>query len=152
MTQRATPTKAQNESRWATTLDITQTVFTTVKEISDVIPTVPFLKEAAGLACGLLAVIDGMKQNIDGFKELAGRAFEVIYVVHSSISEHKDWSDSMKRNLKHLMETLKNIMGFAESKVKKGVFSRICHLNGDKGEIVRFEQRLDQALDLFNVC
>ncbi|KAK1234738.1 hypothetical protein PQX77_002052 [Marasmius sp. AFHP31] len=93
----------------------------------------------------------GMKQNIDSFKELAGRAFEVIYVVHGSISEHKNWSDSMERNLKHLMETLKDIRGFAKSKVKKGVFPRICHLNDNKGEIVRFEQRLDQALDLFNM-
>ncbi|KAK1227482.1 hypothetical protein PQX77_009519 [Marasmius sp. AFHP31] len=151
MIKRVTSSQAQNNSRWAATLDITQTVFTTVKEISDVIPTVPFLKEAAGLACGLLTVIDGMKQNINGFKELAGRAFEVIYVVNNLISEHRDWSDSMERNLKHLMETLKDIRAFAESKVKKGVFSRICHLNGDKGEIMRFEQRLDQALNLFNV-
>ncbi|KAL0059721.1 hypothetical protein AAF712_013517 [Marasmius tenuissimus] len=148
MTRRATPSLAQKESRWATTLDITQTVFTTVKNISEVIPAVPFLKETAGLACGLLTIIDCMKQNNDGFEELAGRAFEVIYVVHSSISEYKDWSDSMERNLKHLMERSRK---FAEIKVKKGVLSRICHLNADKGKIVQFEKRLDQALGLFNV-
>ncbi|KAJ8085265.1 hypothetical protein PM082_004060 [Marasmius tenuissimus] len=151
MTQRATPLPAQSESRWATTLDITQTVLITVKEISEVIPTVPYLKEAAGLACTFLTVVDGMKQNTEGFKGLAGRAFEVIYVIHNSISERKDWSDSMERNLKHLMETLKDIKEYAESKLKKGVFSRICHLNGDKDEIVRFEKRLDRTLGLFNV-
>ncbi|KAJ8085230.1 hypothetical protein PM082_004024 [Marasmius tenuissimus] len=151
MPRSATPSDAQNESRWATALDITQTVFTTVKDISDVIPTVPFLKEAAGLACGLLAVIDGMKQNKDGFKGLAGRAFEVIYVVHNSVEEHKDWSESMERNLKHLMETVEAIKASAESKIKKGALSRIWRLHGDRDEIVRFEKRLDQVLGLFNV-
>ncbi|KAK1236158.1 hypothetical protein PQX77_000600 [Marasmius sp. AFHP31] len=152
MPRSATPSLAQNESRWATALDITQTVFTTVKEISDVIPTgVPFLKEAAGLACGLLAVIDGMKQNKDGFKGLAGRAFEVVYVVHNSVKEHKDWSETMERSLKNLMETVEAIKTFADFRIKKNVFSRMIHLHGDRDEIVRFERRLDQVLGLFNV-
>ncbi|KAJ8085305.1 hypothetical protein PM082_004100 [Marasmius tenuissimus] len=130
MTRPTTLSQAQNESRWAATLDITQTVFTTVKDISEVILAVPFLKEAAGLACGLITIIEGVKQNKDGFKGLAVRTFEVVYVVHNSVEEHKDWSESMERNLKHLMETVEAIK---------------------TDEIVRFEKRLDQVLGLFNV-
>ncbi|KAL0059727.1 hypothetical protein AAF712_013523 [Marasmius tenuissimus] len=123
MTRPTTLSQAQNESRWAATLDITQTVFTTVKDISEVILAVPFLKEAAGLACGLITIIEGVKQNKDGFKGLAVRTFEVVYVVHNSVEEHKDWSESMERNLKHLMETVEAIKTFANYRMKKGFLS-----------------------------
>ncbi|KAL0569238.1 hypothetical protein V5O48_012725 [Marasmius crinis-equi] len=158
----ATPTRTEvceQESRWEratdTVLDISQTAFSTVKEIASFTP-VPYLGEAAGLALGLVEVVNKMKDSKEGFEELASYAFEVIYAVHCTIQELErdqpaENAIRMHKKVKFLQDTVASIKKYADSKIKESFFRRVLHLHRNSGQIPKYEKRLDRALSLFNV-
>ncbi|KAL0576493.1 hypothetical protein V5O48_005468 [Marasmius crinis-equi] len=147
------------ESRWEratdTALDISQTAFATVKEIASLVP-LPYLGEAAGLALGLVEIIDKMKDSKEGFEELTSHAFEVIYAVHCTLQrfgldqpvESAFW---MHENVEFLQDTVAAIKKYADSKVNESFSRRIFHLHRNHSELSKYEKRLDRALSLFNV-
>ncbi|KAF9261225.1 hypothetical protein L218DRAFT_507192 [Marasmius fiardii PR-910] len=145
-------------SRWErageTTIDISQTVLSTVKDLAAFTP-VPFLREAAGCALAIIEAVDRVITNKEGFQRLASHACEIVFAVQraTEVGGRTAWNkdDEMVDNLRHLLSTLSQIQEYAESRTGKNPFLRFVYQHSDEQKVPRFREELNHALALFNL-
>lgn len=135
-------------------LDTSDFVLTVVRDAARLAP-IPYLKDAAGLALGIVNVIQGVRGNKDAFRRLADDACGLVYAIlcrHATAARTASGvSADLLDNLQELLKTLTAIERFAKKKVSRNVVMRVIMRQSDLGTIQEFRETLRQSLDLFGL-
>ncbi|KAG7100183.1 hypothetical protein E1B28_001960 [Marasmius oreades] len=134
-------------------LGISQVVLETVKDVADVAPSVPFLREAAGITLAILGAVERMVKNKQDIKLLTTHACEAIYTVQRATGGQWDGQQAedcqLRESLEKFKETMSNIQVFAEERTKKSLLFRFVMSNSDQQEIADFRTQLNHTVNLF---
>ncbi|KAL0567818.1 hypothetical protein V5O48_014178 [Marasmius crinis-equi] len=142
--------------RKSTATDVSISVLTTLKEVSQAAGGISYLGIAAAIALEIVNAAQGAKDNRDSFKRLACDACSLVVNIAAVCDElvqdeEKEISPSLKRHLETLTETLNQIKTFAQKRAEKAYWKRFISSQSDLDRIKEFRERLAQAVDLFGV-
>ncbi|KAF9257185.1 hypothetical protein L218DRAFT_132671 [Marasmius fiardii PR-910] len=116
-------------------LEVSNIVLETVRDVAEIAPVVPFLKEAAGCALAILGAVDRMIKNKCA---TSGRWDD-------QQAEDRDFRES----LAEFKATLSDIQEFAEKLARRPYFFRFIASNSDQQEIADFQTKLTHATNMF---
>ncbi|KAF8167134.1 hypothetical protein B0H34DRAFT_680397 [Crassisporium funariophilum] len=149
-----TPSVPSQSSKIDTTLDISNTVLGTLRNIGS-LSGLPYLGETAGLALRILTIVQDIRTNEDSFKELAKDACGLVYAVviqcQRILEEGGVIPIRMESGIHELMQNLCEIEKFAQKKLKRNGFKRMINHSRDVTEVERYRVMLRQSLDIFGV-
>ncbi|KAF9266378.1 hypothetical protein L218DRAFT_857671 [Marasmius fiardii PR-910] len=137
----------------STATDVSVTILTTLKEISQASGMIPYVGLAAALALEIVTAVQGAHDNKDSFKRLAYDVCSLvtnISVVCAQLAqtEGQKLSPMLNEHLKTLKESIKE---FAQKHAGKAYWKRCFRAKSDKDRIQEFRERIRQALDVFGV-
>lgn len=132
-------------------LDATNLVLATLRDTARLTP-IPFLRDAAGLALGVLEVVQSARDNKDAYTRLATDACNLVYaaLIHAEKSSTAI-SNELQDNLRELQRTLTGINNFAAKQVKRNRIIRAITWKSDLVTIQAYRDSLRQSLDLFGL-
>ncbi|EDR07261.1 uncharacterized protein LACBIDRAFT_328103 [Laccaria bicolor S238N-H82] len=137
-------------------LEISNIVLTTLNNAASMAP-VPYLQQAAGLALGILNIVQGAKDNRDAFHKLAADTCELVYVVLCMYEEATKKGDDrgpsrkLVDDLQGLLGTISSIERFLRKEVSRGALFRLVRSKADLGKIQEYRDTLRRSLDLFGL-
>ncbi|GLB44683.1 hypothetical protein LshimejAT787_1800200 [Lyophyllum shimeji] len=148
-------TKSKSSSKFpGIVLDSSDLVLSTLADAARFTP-VPYLHDAAGVALGIVNIIQGVQSNKQGFKQLANDACALVYII--LCRDNKEFpgiatvTPTYLDQAKELAETLHEIYKFAKKQVERNKIIRMLQYKSDAGTIQEYCDRLKHSLDIFNV-
>ncbi|KAJ8075120.1 hypothetical protein PM082_019447 [Marasmius tenuissimus] len=145
----------QNSKRKTTASDISVTVLSTLKEVSQAAGGIEYVGIAAAIALEIVNAAQGAKDNKDSFNRLASDActlaMNIIAVCEDLSPGEEGICPSLKRHLETFKETLEQIRDYAKKRANKVYWKRFISSRSDLDRIKEFRERLTQAVGLFGV-
>ncbi|EDR13306.1 uncharacterized protein LACBIDRAFT_322856 [Laccaria bicolor S238N-H82] len=129
-------------------LETSNVVLTTLNDLASMAP-VPYLQQAAGLALGILNIVQGAKDNRDTFQKLAADTCELMYVVLCMSEEAFEEDCGFIDNLQNLLDALSSTKRFLCKEVSRGPAVRLLRCKSDLGQIQEYRDALRRPLDEF---
>ncbi|KAM6503134.1 hypothetical protein JOM56_000077 [Amanita muscaria] len=135
------------------TLDVSVGVLTTLKYVAKISP-VAFLSNAASIALSIVDVVQKMRSNKHGFKELANDSCEIVCDIinaYKDISQSGDVPIDLLNHLRQLVNVLRSINEFARKRASRNLFAALLHFNADARRVQDYQRKLYQALQIFGL-
>ncbi|KAL4258128.1 Fungal N-terminal domain-containing protein [Pleurotus pulmonarius] len=136
--------------------DVAGIVLSTLEQAATFAP-VPYLQQAAGLAIGLIDMVQSTSDNKAAFKSLATDACGLVYAAANVWKDQDEKKDGKKiprdlaRHLEEMLETMRDIMKFAEMRAARGYLARFVSHKADSDKIQSYRVQLKEALDRFGM-
>ncbi|KAK1236021.1 hypothetical protein PQX77_000735 [Marasmius sp. AFHP31] len=146
--------KADGRKRGSTAADITVSILSALREVSQAAGGIGYAGMAAAIALEIVNAAQGAKDNKVSFKTLALDAGTLVLNIAEVCKEfeaEKEISPLLRRHLDTLEETLKQIRDYAKKRGDKAYWKRYISSRSDLDRIKEFRERLNQAVDLFGV-
>ncbi|KAJ8080068.1 hypothetical protein PM082_016895 [Marasmius tenuissimus] len=146
--------RPDGRKRNSTAADISVSVLSALKEVSQAAGGLGYAGIAAAIALEIVNAAQGAKDNKDSFKHLASDACSLVLNIAEVCKEfeaEQEISPSLKRHLDMLEETLRQIRDYATKRADKAYWKRYISSRSDLDRIKEFRERLNQAVDLFGV-
>ncbi|RDB15467.1 hypothetical protein Hypma_004270 [Hypsizygus marmoreus] len=134
-------------------LHTSEVILSTLRDAARLTP-LPFLRDAATLAVGIINAAQGARANKDALQRLANDAGALVCAIFFKKSNESDRTSSsrtLEANLEALVSTLKSIQKFAEKGASRPFLSRAMLHKHDLGQIQEYREHLRQALDVFGL-
>ncbi|RDB24523.1 hypothetical protein Hypma_008331 [Hypsizygus marmoreus] len=153
---KATATKESSKNtrkRTDIALHASEVILSTLQNAARLTP-LPFLRDAATLAVGIITAAQGARGNKDALQRLGNDAGALVCAV---ISKEKDQADglgtlrTMNANLEELISTLSSIKKFAKKHASRNFLVRMMLHKHDLAQIQEYRESLRHALDLFGL-
>ncbi|KAF5310109.1 hypothetical protein D9619_010513 [Psilocybe cf. subviscida] len=117
----------------------------------------PYLSDAAGIALKLVQVAQAVKDNKEGFKELADDSAQLVAVFYRSYQgarNQAEWlnSDGIRTAAKDLERCLFSIKKLGEKMKARGLLRRVLCYVIDANTIKKYRQQLSSATTQFQVA
>ncbi|KAF7423019.1 hypothetical protein PC9H_011183 [Pleurotus ostreatus] len=136
--------------------DIAGIVLSTLEQAAAFAP-VPYLQQAAGLAIGLVDMVQSTSDNKAAFTSLATDACGLVYTATNVWKDRDENRDGTKipqdlvNHLEEVLRTMEDIMHFAEMRAARGFLARFLSHKADADGIRGYRVRLKDALDRFGM-
>ncbi|KAL0061555.1 hypothetical protein AAF712_011581 [Marasmius tenuissimus] len=145
----------QNSKRKTTASDISVTVLSTLKEVSQAAGGIEYVGIAAAIALEIVNAAQGAKDNKDSFNRLASDActlaMNIVAVCKDLSPEEEGICSLLEQHLQTFTETLEQIREYAKKRANKVYWKRFISSRSDLDRIKEFRERLTQAIGLFGV-
>lgn len=135
------------------TLDVSVGVLTTLKYVAKRSP-VAFLSNAASIALSIVDVVQMMRNNKRGFKELAKDSCEIVCHVikaHNDASQPREVPIDLVEHLEQLVNVLLSINEFARKGASRNFLAALLRFNADARRIQDYQRKLYQAIQIFGL-
>ncbi|KIL59398.1 hypothetical protein M378DRAFT_27014 [Amanita muscaria Koide BX008] len=135
------------------TLDVSVGVLTTLKYVAKISP-VAFLSNAASIALSIVDVVQKMRSNKHGFKELANDSCEIVCDIinaYKDISQSGDVPIDLLNHLGQLVNVLRSINEFARKGASRNFLAALLRFNADARRVQDYQRKLYQALQIFGL-
>ncbi|KAJ8690977.1 hypothetical protein PTI98_010594 [Pleurotus ostreatus] len=136
--------------------DIAGIVLSTLEQAAAFAP-VPYLQQAAGLAIGLVDMVQSTSDNKAAFTSLATDACGLVYTatnVWKDRDENKDGKkipQDLAKHLEEMLNTMSEIMDFAKTRAARGFLVRFVSHKADADRIQGYRVQLSDALNRFGM-
>ncbi|KAF8059475.1 hypothetical protein FPV67DRAFT_443378 [Lyophyllum atratum] len=145
---------APQPSRLAIALDSSELVLSTLADAARLTP-VPYLQEAAGVALGIINMIQGVKSNKSSFHRLGNDACALVYIILCREDKAAvgvvTVTPAYLDHARDLAETLHEIYNYTKRQASRNRLLRMLQYKSDAGTVQEYRDRLKHSLDLFSV-
>ncbi|KAF5310112.1 hypothetical protein D9619_010518 [Psilocybe cf. subviscida] len=117
----------------------------------------PYLSDAAGSALKLVQIAQAIKENKEGFQQLADESAQLVaafYRSYQGAQNQDEWlnSDGIRTAAKDLERCLFSINKLGEKMTARGLFRRILCYFIDANTVKKYRQRLSSATTQFEAA
>ncbi|KAF8079400.1 hypothetical protein FPV67DRAFT_1444530 [Lyophyllum atratum] len=145
---------APQPSKFAIALDSSELVLSTLADAARLTP-VPYLQEAAGVALGIINMIQGVKSNKSSFHRLGNDACALVYIIlcreDKAAVRVATVTPAYLDHARDLAETLHEIYNYTKRQASRNRLLRMLQYKSDAGTVQEYRDRLKHSLDLFSV-